>query len=67
MSTAADERVRAQRCKLTPAQAEALQVLVKVAESPGGGRVEASKRKSTLTPRAQRMPSSRDARMTANV
>jgi hypothetical protein len=39
------------RDRLTPAQRDALHVLVKAAEPPGGGRVEASKRSSTLEPR----------------
>lgn len=37
--------------KLSKAQREALEVLVKVAEPPGGGKAEASKRRSTLEPR----------------
>lgn len=48
MSTA-DARI-APYVKLSRAQDEALTVLVKAAEKPGGGRVRGSKRRSTLDP-----------------
>lgn len=40
-----------QHRRLSPAQRDALFVLVEVGKQPGGGRVEASKRSSTLEPR----------------